>query len=351
VIVLRTEERPHSTPFSPSSFERAEACTKSVELSRAAVRAGRPPRATSIAALFGSVTHEVLAWCLHTGRSPEHVGNVAIGDEVIPVTGAMRGMVRLALDEIARRWPDRQLLIEARVDSPWAKLWGFVDVATAAPPWGVLDLKTGFHPVSPASAQLGLYALWLVLGRARSVEGEGSVTTVIVQPKAEVPVVEHAWSFKQLRALRDRLLALLERLRQGDYTYRAGEHCRWCEAAAECPMLAAVARDAAAADLVLPELVRDGEFGAAQLDQALALAPAFEHRERQLRVLAQQYLLGGGKLKSHKLIRNRAGNLAVVGRDDPREEFDVAGTLENFLRSNTAAGFMAAAAPYSSNRK
>ena len=149
-----------------------------------------------------------------------------------------------------------------------------------------------------------------------------------------------------LRKLRDRLLALLDRLRLRDFTYRAGEWCRWCEAAGECPMLGAVARDAAAADLVLPELVNSGEFGAAELDEALTMAPAFEHRTRQIRLLAKQYLMGGGKLKTHKLIRNRAGNLTVVSRDDARQEVNVVETLENFLRSNTAANFKAAAVMY-----
>ena len=37
------------------------------------------------------------------------------------------------------------------------------------------------------------------------------------------------------------------------------------------------------------------------------MAPAFEHRTKQIRQLAQQYLIGGGKLKSHKLIRNTGG--------------------------------------------
>jgi hypothetical protein len=347
---LRADERPHSTPFSPSNFTRAEACTKSVELTQAAARAGRPPRTAGIDALFGSVTHEILAWCMHTGRPPSQVGAVAIGGEEVPVTDAMRSMVQMTLDYVAAHLPDRKLLIEARVTLPWSKLWGFVDIATATPPWVVIDLKTGFHPVSPTSDQLKLYALGLVLERARSVEGDGAVRSVIVQPKSEVPIAERILSFADLRHTRDRLLILLDRLRQRDFSYNAGEHCRWCGAAGECPMLGAVARDAAAADLVLPELVLAGAFGAAQLDQALELAPALAHRERQLQVLARQYLLGGGKLKTRKLIRNRAGNLTVVGRDDPRDEVDVVGTLENFLRSNAAAGFRTAAAKYSDGK-
>jgi hypothetical protein len=347
LAILRADGRPHATPFSPSSFTRAEACTMSVHLARTAARAGRPPRTVGIDAVFGSVTHEVLAWCLRTGQPPAKVGAVVIGGEKVPVTDSMRDMVQLTLDEVTRRLPGRELLIEARVDLPWSKLWGFVDVATAAPPWVVLDLKTGFNPAAAASDQIGLYILALVLERAHSIEGDGNAVGVIVQPKAETPVAEHTWTFRELRNLRDRLLVLLDRLHRQDFTYAAGEWCRWCGAAAECPMLAAVARDAAAADLVLPELVRDGQFGAEQLDEALALAPALEHRERQVKLLAQQYLMGGGKLKTHKLIRNRAGNLTVVGRDDPRDEVDVVGTLENFLRSSTAANFKAAAVKYS----
>ena len=59
-MILHAEERPHATPFSPSSFTRAEACTKSIELMRSA-HAHAPQRAASFDALFGTVAHEVLA--------------------------------------------------------------------------------------------------------------------------------------------------------------------------------------------------------------------------------------------------------------------------------------------------
>ena len=157
LAILRADERPHSTPVSPSTFLRAEACTKSVELTRSAARAGRPPRTVGFDALFGIVTHEVLAWCLRTGQPPAKVGAVVIAHEEIPVTDSMRDMVQLVLDEVSRRLAGRKLLIEARVNLPWSAIWGFVDVATAEPPLTVIDLKTGFHPVSSASEQLGLY--------------------------------------------------------------------------------------------------------------------------------------------------------------------------------------------------
>jgi hypothetical protein len=161
LAILRADERPHSTPVSPSTFPRTEACTKSVELTRTAARAGRPPRAIGFDAVFGIVSHEVLAWCLRTGYPPSKVGAVVSDREEVPVTDSMRDMVQLALDEVARRLPGRELLIEARVNLQWGGIWGFVDIATAEPPLTVIDLKTGFHPVSPASDQLGLYLLAL----------------------------------------------------------------------------------------------------------------------------------------------------------------------------------------------
>jgi Protein of unknown function (DUF2800) len=125
----------------------------------------------------------------------------------------------------------------------------------------------------------------------------------VLQLRSPDPVREHTWHNSELRALRDRLLATLERLRQKDYTYEVGGHCRWCPAAPFCPALRAVAVDAAAAAIAPPQLVASRDFGQEHLDRMLELAPALEHLVRQARLAAKRYLLSGGRLEHQKLVQ------------------------------------------------
>jgi hypothetical protein len=245
--------------------------------------------------------------------------------------------VQVALAWVRENLADRDLLVEHQVTLPWGRISGWLDLATPGPPWTIADLKTGWAVVREDSAQLGLYALGLLLERRGSIEGQGEVTTVVIQPRAAAaPVREHRWSFADLRDLRDRLIDTLDAIRRNDLTYSDGPWCRWCPAAGACPHLAAVARDFAGAQLTAPELVAAGEFGAAQLDAALEIAPALEHRIRAVHDVAQAYLLAGGKLEHWKLVAKRGGGLTAVPRDDPRPEVHISETLRAALRASLA---------------
>jgi hypothetical protein len=335
-MILTIAERPHA-PLSPSSFDRISRCTKSFQLARTGCTVGQD-------ALVGTAAHAVLEAALRGQATPARVEVVVVDGTETAVTDEMRGAVQVTLDYVAEHLHGREILVEHQVTLPWGRVFGYLDIATATPPWGVIDFRHGFNAVAASAPQLGLYLLALILERDRSVEGEGSATSVIIQPRAQAePVRSHVWSYAELRALRDRLIATLDRIRRVDFTYADGLWCRWCSAAGVCPRLAAVARDAVAADLAVPELVAAGELGAEQLDAALAMAPALEHRIRQTHAAAKQYLMSGGKLPNFKLIAKRTGSLAVVGRDDPRPEVDVEQTLAAALRSSTAASFRAGA--------
>ena len=195
---------------------------------------------------------------------------------------------------------------EAHLDRPF---YGWVDVAAVPIPVTVCDFKSG-HTFVPADAvQLGLYLLGLVLDLTDGrLEGDGHVgTTVIMQPRAEgAPVRTHDWTWQDLRDLRDRVINLLHRIKRKDFTFKSGEHCRWCPALAVCPHLAAVARDAALAKVVpTPELIATGEVTAAKLDEWLVNADVLESLIKQLNAVAQDYLIHGGKLRTRKLVKKR----------------------------------------------
>jgi hypothetical protein len=211
-MIVQAQTRAHSKPFSPSSFARAEACLRSVALT---LEGNVGSHTNSFATLFGTVAHEVLAACISTGCTRAEVEAVVLEGEQTPVTDPMRAMVQMVLDYIAERLPGRALLSEIRVDSPWARLFGYVDICTRDAPLAVLDLKTGIEP--PSWEQLGLYTLWLTLERERSIEGTGKALTTVIQPKAPQVIQERVWSRADLRALRTRLLALLDRIRRRDW--------------------------------------------------------------------------------------------------------------------------------------
>ena len=114
------------------------------------------------------------------------------------------------------------------------------------------------------------------------------------------------WTWQDLRDLRDRVINLLHRIKRKDFTFKSGEHCRWCPALAVCPHLAAVARDAALAKVVpTPELIATGEVTAAKLDEWLANADVLELWIKQLNAVAEDYLVHGGKLRTRKLVKKR----------------------------------------------
>ena len=336
--VLRALERSHSD-ISPSNFGRVAACTASYRLAAAAGRT-----VSGEDALLGTAAHSVLEWCLRYTRPPEQVEAVHVEGRRFTVDARMRASIEVPLAWVWEHLADRRLLIEHQIRLPWGKITGWLNVATADEPAVVADFKNGHSLVAADAEQLGLYLLALLLERRGSIEGAGEATAVVIQPRAPAePVRKHTWTYAALRALRDRLIDTLDKIRRDDLSYQEGPHCRWCPAAAVCPHLAAIARDAVATKFAAPELVAAGEFGADTLDAALTMAPALDHWIRQTHAVALEYLVAGGKLPSFKLVKKSSGSFTVTARDDPRPEVDVRATLRAALRSSVALGYRDAA--------
>lgn len=327
----RVADRPHARPFSPSSADIALNCTKHVEFVLAGARC-----AAHNSAAPGSAQHEAFGVCWHRGIEPNEIPAVWIAGERIALSEQDHEAIAFALARCRACFADRKVAIERLLRLPWGGLYGYADLVTFDEPLTVVDLKFGWWPIPASSVQLGLYALMLALEVRRSIEGEGRVRALVVQPRSPDPLRAHDWSFGELRALRDRLITLLDRLRRHDYTYGVGSHCRWCPAAGVCPALAATAIDAAAAAVAPPQLVANGEFSADHLDRMLELAPALEHLARQVNTAAKRYLLSGGRLRNQKLVKKRGGGVTVADRADPRPEIDVPAVLESAGQSMNA---------------
>jgi hypothetical protein len=338
MIEPRVVDRPHSRPFSPSSADIALHCSKYIQFVLEGAR-----RSAGEAARRGTAQHEAFGVCWHRGIEPTQVPAVWVDGERIELTGQEHEAIAFALDWCRPQFAARKIVIERLLRSTWGGLFGYADLVALDEPLTVLDLKFGWQPIQPTSTQLGLYALMLAIEVHRSIEGSGSIRTIILQPRNPDPIRIYDWPFAELRALLDRLLETLDRIRRQDFTYNVGGHCRWCAVAGTCPALAATAKDAAAAAVAPAEPVARGEFGREHLERMLELAPAFEHLARQTRMAAKQYLLNGGKLANLKLVRKRTGGVTVADRPDPRAEIDVAAMFEAASRSMAASAFRSAA--------
>jgi hypothetical protein len=342
-MILEVVERPHSA-ISPSGYERVHHCTASHQLVQAS-RGRGVLRAAGEAALDGTAAHALFEHGYRYEVALDQIEAVRVAGVPVAVTERIRESAQFALDWVGREFAGRPLLIEHRVTLPWGRVAGWIDVATADRPWTVADLKSGYAIVPASSPQLGLYLLGLILEREYSIEGEGEARAIILQPRAQAdPVREHTWTYAALRALRDELIETLDRIRRADFTFADGAWCRWCPVAGLCPRLAAVARDAAAVEIgAAPELLAAGAFGAEQLNDALLIADALEHRVRQSWAIAHEYLMAGGKLADFKLVQKPRGGLTVVPRSDRRPEVDVGRSLRLALRSSVAFEYRNAA--------
>jgi Protein of unknown function (DUF2800) len=216
MITIKALERTHS-PLSPSSFERVSSCTMSHKLT--ADGFGRP--VASEDAALGTAAHALFEWALRTDGELEQVESITVEGRRFRVDDRMRAAVQVALDWIAANLAGRELLIEHQVTLPWGRVSGWLDVATADAPFIVVDFKHGFHTVDADTPQIGLYILALLLERRGSIEGSGEATAIVIQPRALAePVRTHTWTFAALRALRDRLIDTLDKIRRGDLAYR-----------------------------------------------------------------------------------------------------------------------------------
>ncbi len=394
-------ERPHAK-ISPSSFERAEACTQSVRLSASA-----PPRLAGPDAQAGTAQHALLETCLSEDLDTFELGDnivIQVDGHEVEIDDEMLDSVQLALDWIRANMPP-PLLIEKKVKLGFAEsylgspMFGWIDVATKnGPPWIVADAKFGFNVVNADAIQMALYLLGLALENNPDLVGTGHAgTAVVIQPNARAdPVRTHEYSWEALRIIKRRVIMALTRIQRQDWTYRFGDHCRYCPAAGICPHLHAIARDPALTAISpSAELVASGEMTVQMLEQALDMAPILEQHIKKLNVVAEDYLIHGGKLRNRKLVRKRTnrrwiepddvkvaaalqaigieepwtrkvlspnaaekalpkgrraeikdlaeqplGELTIALKDDPKPEIEVGETLRNALKQSVAGGFL-----------
>jgi hypothetical protein len=218
--------------LSPSASDRWLACPASLTISA-------EDRASEYAAQ-GTVAHALASQCYLTGIDPAiYLDQPRSCDGyTIIIDQEMIDGVQLYLDFLESI--SEQKLIEQRIQhSDIADLGGTVDCAIPARP-AIIDFKYGAGVAVEAenNTQLGCYALLMVdqfLTDLSLVEG---VELIVVQPRSHTP----GEKIKRWFASAEWLSDLLERVSDVAAGNRAdqmtaGDHCRWCPARPQCPVL------------------------------------------------------------------------------------------------------------------
>ena len=226
--------------FSPSSMKRLLACPGSAILS-----GGSDGSNSSSYAAAGTLMHEISELLL-LGRieDPPELGSIhnVDGHDVVWELDMQEGVheyVGYVVDVVT---PESELHVEVRVHLA-EDVWGTSDVIVWHPGKrhvDVIDLKGGKGVLVDADTdQLKVYGL-------ASIQTLGlnplTVSLHVVQPRARdedgnVVRVSHFTLIDLLEYKEDVLLPGIERLRAGDRTLKAGDHCRFCPAKGVCPEL------------------------------------------------------------------------------------------------------------------
>ena len=241
--------RGHS-PLGMSVLERRFMCPGSM-----AAEEGRP-NTTSVWAKRGTDLHEVGAACLRENLNPLDV--ISEDPEGAGMVMAYQIEVQSAHDRLGG-----ELLVEHAFElSALSNLyWGTADAVIIAPPvLYVADLKTGRghavpvrRPDGRVNLQLGGYGLGalhsLPAGLAHEIT---SIELCVVQP-ALGPPQRTIMTIAEVQDLAADLIEIAEAALDPEATRIAGDHCRFCRAAGDCPALRDKALIAARLEFYTPE--------------------------------------------------------------------------------------------------
>ena len=320
--------RGHS-PLGMSVLERRFMCPGSMKAEE-----GRP-NTTSVYAKRGTDLHEVAAACLREDLSPFDV--IPEGPEGAELVMAYKAEIAAAHGRLGGR-----LLVEQAFElSALSNLyWGTADAVILSPPTlYVADFKTGRghavpvrRPDGRVNLQLGGYGLGALHSLPTGLANEiTQIELVVVQP-ALGPPQRTVMTIAEVQDLAADLIEIAEAALDPEAARIAGDHCRFCRAAGDCPALRERALVAARTefgprDLVWPDPAR---MSPVQLSSVLTEADMIDLWLTAVRAHAKAIADKGEEIPGWKLVDKR-------GRRVWADEEAATTTMKGLLREDAFA--------------
>lgn len=302
------------SPWGASQYSRWGVCPGSIKLSEGI------ESNSSVYAAEGTIAHEIAAELL-LGRMPPVVGKKRIQDgHEIEITDEMMEAVEVYVDHIQDLIRDKEgnLICETFVEQEFHlkdihdNLWGTSDFTAyyeESKFLRVFDYKHGAGvPVEVENnKQAKYYALGSLLQLAKEDKIVSRVEVGIIQPRCPHPdgvIRTHEFDAIELIDFGAQLLEDVEATLKDDAPIVAGDHCRWCPAAAICPKLKNKAQEIAKQDFGAGSTLTE-QTKMEQLPALLKWLPIIEAWTKNVRHFAYEQAKAGKRIEGWKLVEKR----------------------------------------------
>lgn len=306
--------------LSPSAAHRWRRCPGSVKA------CASYPRRESSAASDGTLSHELLEYCIKTETDPTTLVNLSVGN--IPRLDSARA------ERVAIAWNyvkslGGYVLTEVRLNpEPLVgrdDMMGTADVLIIEGNYAeLIDYKDGFEYVeSKNNMQLVQYALG-VIAAYPTVE---QLKLTIIQPKVSSFPSSWVLSSAELIAMVPEIIEQAEASDKDNAEFIPGEsQCKWCDHKPNCPALHKQL------DVMIPNLnLQTVEMSNEKLAEILDCAPMVEAFLKSVHEEVTKRINEGGTVEGYKLVNGRGSRKWALSDDEIANKLKKMGVPKNAI--------------------